>query len=39
MKLLSVAIGYSIGERHLQGGYADRDSLLSTLKVLAKRGV
>ena len=29
--------GQSIGERHLQGCYADRDGMLSTLRVLEKR--
>ena len=36
-RVLHGRVGESIGERHLQGCYADRDGLLSTLRVL-KRG-
>ncbi len=31
-----VGIGHSVGARHLQGCYADRDGFLSTLRVLEK---
>jgi gamma-butyrobetaine dioxygenase len=33
-RVLHGRVGESIGERHLQGCYADRDGLLSTLKIL-----
>jgi gamma-butyrobetaine dioxygenase len=35
-RVLHGRAGESIGERHLQGCYADRDGLLSTLKVLER---
>jgi len=35
-RVLHGRAGESIGERHLQGCYADRDGLLSTLKVLQR---
>jgi len=35
-RVLHGRAGESVGERHLQGCYADRDGLLSTLKVLEK---
>jgi hypothetical protein len=36
-RVLHGRAGESIGARHLQGRYADRDGLLSTLRVLEKR--
>ncbi len=38
-RMLHGRIGLSVGALHLQGCYADRDGLLSTLKVLEKRSV
>lgn len=38
-RVLHGRISHSIGARHLQGCYANRDGLLSTLRVLEKRGV
>ena len=38
-RVLHGRIGHSIGARHLQGCYADRDGFLSTLKVLEKSEV
>ncbi len=35
-RVLHGRIGHSIGARHLQGCYADRDGFLSTLRVLEK---
>ena len=35
-RVLHGRIGHSVGARHLQGCYADRDGLLSTLRVLEK---
>jgi gamma-butyrobetaine dioxygenase len=35
-RVLHGRVGHSIGERHLQGCYADRDGLLSTLRVLER---
>ena len=35
-RVLHGRIGHSIGARHLQGCYADRDGLLSTLRVLER---
>jgi len=35
-RVLHGRAGESIGERHLQGCYADRDGLLSTLRVLER---
>ena len=35
-RILHGRVGHSIGERHLQGCYADRDGLLSTLRVLER---
>lgn len=37
-RVLHGRIGESIGARHLQGCYADRDGLLSTLRILETRG-
>ena len=37
-RVLHGRAGESVGERHLQGCYADRDGLLSTLKVLERNG-
>ena len=36
-RVLHGRIGQSIGARHLQGCYADRDGMLSTLRVLENR--
>ena len=38
-RVLHGRIGRSVGVRHLQGCYADRDGLLSTLRVLEKSEV
>lgn len=38
-RVLHGRIGHSVGARHLQGCYADRDGLLSTLRVLEKSEV
>ena len=38
-RVLHGHIGQSIGARHVQGCYADRDGLLSTLRVLDKSEV
>ncbi len=35
-RVLHGRIGQSVGARHLQGCYADRDGFLSTLRVLEK---
>ncbi len=35
-RVLHGRAGESVGPRHLQGCYADRDGLLSTLKILEK---
>ena len=37
-RVLHGRVGESVGERHLQGCYADRDGLLSTLRVLERDG-
>ncbi len=38
-RVLHGRIGHSVGARHLQGCYAERDGLLSTLRVLEKSEV
>ncbi len=38
-RVLHGRIGHSVGARHLQGCYADRDGFLSTLRVLEKSEV
>ena len=38
-RVLHGRIGHSVGHRHLQGCYADRDGLVSTLRVLERNGV
>ena len=37
-RVLHGRIGHAVGRRHLQGCYADRDGLLSTLRNLERRG-